>query len=107
MSWHTFLSLQGRRPDDWPEYVTVSHEGWRQAGRRYVPERMCRNVTPCDDGWNFSCSACGYDFSSHGYDDHGDRADFRYCPNCGARVTGRVSASEAPGVCRNGTEVER
>ena len=36
----------------------------------------------------FRCSECGYEYSAVGGFgcDYGDEPDFRYCPNCGAKI---------------------
>ena len=76
---NTNMVLGSWRRDEWPEYITVSHDGMCEPGRRYVPERTCRNLNPpsCRD---FECSECG------------ESSEFtpgfmpNYCPHCGARV---------------------
>lgn len=40
-----------------------------------LEERTCRNLA--DSDWEFKCSECGF-----WYDD----TEFRYCPDCGAKV---------------------
>ena len=35
---NTNMVLGSWRRGEWPEYITVSHEGMREPGRRYVPE---------------------------------------------------------------------
>ena len=89
---NTNMVLGSWRRGEWPEYITVSHEGMREPGRRYVPERTCRNVCEWNiDTFHFTCSECGAEI---GGDDLGDSPVFvgdyheqlRYCPNCGARV---------------------
>ena len=75
------MVLGSWRRGEWPEYVTVSHEGMREVGRRYVPERTCRLVYYDDgDGYppNVQCSACGRWLDEYASPD--------YCPNCGAKV---------------------
>ena len=74
---NTIMVLGSWRRGEWPEYVTVSHEGVREPGRRYVPERTCRyvydkEISAC------RCSECG------GLEPVGDHVS--YCPDCGARV---------------------
>ena len=93
---NTNMVLGSWRRGEWPEYVTVSHEGMREPGRRYVPERTCRMVSAFDtdeleheqDNISFSpedtlayrCDGCEFDFRY-------ERGLYpRYCPNCGARV---------------------
>lgn len=75
---HTNLVLGSWKPGEWPEHVTVSHEGMREAGRRYVPERTCRNLSSI--GWKFTCSEC------HSSIRPGESNMPSYCPSCGARV---------------------
>lgn len=41
---NTHISLQRWELGEWPEYITVSHEGMREPERRYVPERTCHAV---------------------------------------------------------------
>lgn len=81
---HTNMILGRWRADEWPEYVEVSHEGMREASRRYVPERTCK--MEYEDEWSgdelypteaYSCSACGR-MTLEGKP--------RYCPGCGAKV---------------------
>lgn len=78
---HTNMVLGSWRRDEWPEYVTVSHDGMREPGRRYVPERTCRNFGgeegTVGEGYDFACSACGW---------CGDVTEPNYFPSCGARV---------------------
>ena len=90
---NTNLVLGSWRRDEWPEYVTVSHEGMREPGRRYVPERTCR-IVPMDaagdppyrtGNWILNslsdgCSECGYPFDTL------NSGTPNFCPNCGARV---------------------
>ena len=73
---NTHISLQRWELGEWPEYITVSHEGMREPERRYVPERTCHAV---DEEHTWECDRCGYvgDSVTPGY---------RFCPNCGARV---------------------
>ncbi|MBM6784556.1 hypothetical protein H6A08_09355 [Enorma massiliensis] len=73
---NTHISLQRWELGEWPEYITVSHEGMREPGRRHVPERTCHAV---DEEHTWECDRCGYvgDSVTPGY---------RFCPNCGARV---------------------
>lgn len=80
---NTNMVLGSWRRGEWPDYVTVSHEGMREPGRRYVPERTCRAVMPlCEPGVEEIpvCSGCGRTLLL----DDGDR----YCPRCGAKVIG-------------------
>ena len=104
---NTHISLQRWERDEWPEYITVSHEGMREPERRYVPERTCRVVAT---GRKFSqtqtlvtksCSACGYAFGDEevrtslpGLDEMMTINTVRiphFCPNCGAKVEGKES----------------
>lgn len=86
---NTNMVLGSWRRGEWPEYVTVSHDGMREPGRRYVPERTCRDVGGLD---KFVCSECGaslymlgmYDDPTYWVDDVA--AVLEYCPNCGAKV---------------------
>ena len=87
----TSLVLGRWRPSEWPEYVAVSHEGMREPGRRYFPERTCRNIqakTP-ENNFNemgfFECSVCG-DVTKLDWDWHGDLNDLKFCSQCGAKV---------------------
>lgn len=76
MSW-TNLRLGGNwERHEWPDSVEVTHEG-EAHGRRYVPERVCRNLS--DRDWEFRCSECGVSYDE-------TTAKFRCCPGCGARV---------------------
>lgn len=82
---HTNMILSRWRADEWPEYVEVSHEGVREASRRYVPERTCCIAEEVDEVETelgpievrtYLCGEC-----------HGRMApDDAYCPNCGAKV---------------------
>lgn len=80
---HTSLVLQGWG-DEWPEYIMVSHDGMREPGRRYVPERTCRNLDVRMDR-GFECSECGYEAETYG-DSLCNPDDFEFCPHCGAKV---------------------
>lgn len=71
---NTNMVLGSWRRDEWPEYITVSHDGMREPGRRYVPERTCHPVLEDE---TLVCSECGEDIDGYGWN---------YCPNCGARV---------------------
>lgn len=76
---NTNMVLGSWRRDEWPEYITVSHDGMREPGRRYVPERTCHKewVPGTVGGTSVPvCSNCG----------RGWEAAERYCANCGARV---------------------
>lgn len=74
---HTNMVLGSWRRDEWPEYITVSHDGMREPGRMYVPERTCHYVYDREIcAW--VCSECG------GLEPVGDNV--RYCPDCGAKV---------------------
>ena len=73
----------------WPEYISVSHDGAREIGSKYVPERTCRNI---GNGAIFKCSVCG---ATVKVCDESDEpticvdgvADVpSYCTHCGARV---------------------
>lgn len=74
----------------WPEYISVSHDGAREEGRKYVPERTCRmeyDRVHCD----YACTACGERYESDMYasvagDDRILIKQMRYCTHCGARV---------------------
>lgn len=61
----------------YPISITVGRSF--MTGRRYVPERTCRNEGGGDE-W-FVCSACGHDVV-------GEVEHIRFCPVCGARVVG-------------------
>lgn len=81
---HTNLLLQ--KWQEWPEYVVVSHEGTREAGKIYAPETTCENgYGPCNPIRAFLCSECRYDASTYG-DSDCDPSQFEFCPMCGARV---------------------
>lgn len=82
---NTHISLQRWERGEWPEYITVSHEGMREPERRYVPERTCRLVYDDDlsafyDERTFVCDDCGV------YVSEPRHSPYRYCPRCGARV---------------------
>lgn len=58
----------------------------------YVPERTCRIVYD-NVHQDYYCSSCGEYFDTGMYvardsDDWLEHKDFRYCPNCGAKVAG-------------------
>lgn len=80
------------RRDEWPEYITVSHDGMREPGRRYVPERTCRDTDY--DTESVTCSECGeitlntlfYVDVDGGEMVKAHRPNF--CSNRGARVVG-------------------
>lgn len=86
---NTNMVLGSWRLDEWPEYVTVSHDGMREPGRRYVPERTCRII---EDGCGLAhCSECGFEFDPYdcsGIPEEGVPYEYdgRYCKNCGAKV---------------------
>lgn len=87
---NTNMVLGSWRRGEWPEYITVSHEGMREPGRMYVPERTCHNVYKetrhemyqCDNG--FECSECGDVVED--FDHYKVTGTFNFCPNCGAKV---------------------
>lgn len=81
---NTNMVLGSWRLGEWPEYVTVSHEGMCEVGRRYVPERTCRDVYP-DTGW-FQCSECGAFVGEYGVTNATSPIPITFCPNCGAKV---------------------
>lgn len=54
-------------------------------GKRYVPERTCRNVGYYSDSTRFECSECEFNGWVKWAKDGKDRVP-GYCPNCGARV---------------------
>ena len=64
----TSLVLGRWKPGEWPEYVAVSHEGMREPGRRYFPERTCRVIatermlSQTQKGVTKSRSECGREF---------------------------------------------
>lgn len=76
---NTNMVLGSWRLGEWPEYVTVSHEGMREVGRRYVPERTCYDVA--ESPQSFMCGECGWFWN-----DKEDELGFSYCPHCGAKV---------------------
>ena len=91
----TNMILGSWKPDEWPEYVTVSHEGIREAGRIYVPERTCE-MLPSDTETtctvHYRTNGCSVDYE-YGYKrcsccdaDIVDCETLRFCPYCGARV---------------------
>lgn len=87
---HTNMVLGSWRLDEWPEYVTVSHDGMREPGRRYVPERTCRMEYDTVHH-DYVCTACGERYDSGTYTSVSDDDKFllkpmRFCANCGARV---------------------
>ena len=74
---YTNMVLGSWRRGEWPEYIMVSHDGMREPGRRYVPERTCRYIYDKEIcAWR--CSECG------GLEPVGDNVS--YCPDCGAKV---------------------
>lgn len=87
---HTNMTLGAWWRGRWPEYISVSRDGEREVGRRYVPERTCLMVydgVHCD----YVCTSCGERYESDMYaaisgDDRYLIKQMRYCPNCGARV---------------------
>lgn len=92
MSFTNMLLGGGWGLGEWPDHIEVVHDACRRESRTYVPERTCRNIAKKTDrefGNPFVCSECGADphdaesyycgFSSGEY-------DWRFCPNCGARV---------------------
>lgn len=92
---NTNMVLGRWKPSEWPEYVTVSHEGMRELGRRYLPERICRmeyqsGAENPRRGW-WLCSECDElcDSASNGWDAAKKRMNPpSYCANCGAKVVG-------------------
>lgn len=68
--------------------ATLYEDGFYLHGRKFVPERTCRNTDDDCDAW-FECSECGLhsklEIMSGGY------GIPNYCPNCGARVTPKNS----------------
>ena len=92
MSFTNMLLGGGWGLGEWPDHIEVVHDACRRESRTYVPERTCRNIANKSDrefGNPFVCSECGADphdaesyycgFSSGEY-------DWRFCPNCGAKV---------------------
>ena len=87
---NTNMVLGSWRLGEWPEYVTVSHEGMCEVGRRYVPERTCRDIDYETE--SITCSECGeitrdtlfWVDVDGGKTVKGHRP--RFCSNCGARV---------------------
>ena len=87
---NTHVSLQRWERGEWPEYITVSHEGMREPKRRYVPERTCRieyDFVHCD----YICSECGEWFETGGvlrslHNGEVEHVSFKFCPSCGAKV---------------------
>ena len=90
---NTNLVLGCWKSQEWPECVTVSHEGMRELGRRYVPERTCKMEfqTGADNprrGW-WQCSECGglCDSTVNGWNAAKKQMNPpSYCANCGAMV---------------------
>lgn len=66
-------------------FPSIMHIKRGEEIRRYVPERTCRNEATAPSVL-FECSECGACFVQEPID-----GCFDYCPNCGARVTGRES----------------
>lgn len=81
---HTNLILGANwAPDEWPDYVEVSHDG-EAGGRRYAPERTCHSASAEElglPGYAEGCSECGFRATRYQFDHV-----YNYCPNCGARV---------------------
>ena len=87
---NTHISLQRWERGEWPDCITVSHEGMREPERRYVPERTCRIVSYVDKspssfgGVVHRCSSCGKALPKALFRNGWTRLD--YCPRCGAKV---------------------
>ena len=81
------------KPSEWPEHVMVGHAGMREQFRRYIPERICKNIhaETQENNFNemgfFECSVCG-GTTKLDWDWHGDLSDLKYCSQCGAKVVG-------------------
>lgn len=85
---HTSLVLQNWK--GWPDHINVCKDGVIGSCRRYVPAKTCLIVyDPVHQ--DYYCSACGEYFDTGMYvardsDDWLEHKDFRFCPNCGAKV---------------------
>lgn len=56
-------------------------------GQWYVPERTCQIKLSKTSVWH--CDGCGQTIDGNCFADNGGRlTEYRYCPNCGARVVG-------------------
>lgn len=56
-------------------------------GKKYVPERTCRNEF--DRCFAFECSECGVNVEGGDMLGHNSsEGAFNFCPNCGAKVVG-------------------
>lgn len=92
MSWTNLLLGHNWPSGEWPGYVEVSHEGVRDPGRRYVPERTCR--MPFDDReYRYRCSRCGCLSEIYRDTDVKWYAP-KYYTHCGARVVGAWDSCE-------------
>lgn len=81
----TNLALGSWRPGEWPECITVSHEGMREPGRRYVPERTCKVAHRYDLGGEIGEHAIWYECGAMILLADGI-PDPAYCPGCGGRI---------------------
>lgn len=70
-----------RELDEFPEYIWAILDGEAVA---YFPERTCHNVAPAY--LDFLCSECGCVHYHSDENDTGMGNDWRFCPNCGAKV---------------------
>lgn len=80
---NTNLVLGRWKTGEWPEYVMVSHEGVREASRRYVPERTCQPIEILEEA-EFGLVVCHECSKCH--EMLGREAWPNYCPSCGAKV---------------------
>lgn len=100
---NTNLVLGSWKHGEWPEYVTVSHEGVREPGQRYVPELTCEWIWGedwCESStegprelhwanWYLDCGCWEGDEDEFcDFDDPEVRpdSDWAFCPRCGAKV---------------------
>lgn len=88
---NTNLSLGSNwEPGEWPEHVSVSHEGLGDE-MCYVPSRTCHPESPERVDYQgrlhlmfHRCSECGHDLPYEA-----EKGHCNYCPSCGARVVER------------------
>lgn len=75
--WTSVLDKMARDIADRIDEATLARLG-------YVKQETCRNSAP--SYLDFLCSECGFIHYHSDANDSGDGNDWRYCPNCGAKV---------------------